>query len=117
MFSIINAMFTSLVGVLAHRVGGPRVLALPMLRFLAILSGWVWILLTPRGAGWDLLDTTMLGFFVYSVAVITALWISPGRMHGAREVTIRAPLLRLADRMATCRFVPDDVPAVFGRFS
>jgi PAS domain S-box-containing protein len=73
-------MFTSLVGVLAHRVGGPRVLALPMLRFLAILSGWVWILLTPRAAGWDLLDTTMLGFFLYSVALITALWVSPGRM-------------------------------------
>jgi len=70
----------SLVGALARRVGGPRVLALPMLRFLAILSGWVWILLTPRAAGWDLLDSTMLGFFLYSVALITALWVGPGRM-------------------------------------
>ncbi len=73
-------MFTSLAGALARRVGGPRVLALPMLRFLAILSGWVWILLTPRPVGWDLLDTTMLAFFLYSVALVTALWVSPGRM-------------------------------------
>ena len=73
-------MLTSLVGALARRVGGPRVLALPMLRFLAILSGWVWILLTPRAAGWDLLDSIMLAFLLYSVALVTALWVSPGRM-------------------------------------
>jgi len=71
---------TSFIGALSRRVGGPRVLALPMLRFLAILSGWVWIVLTPRPAGFDTLDATMLAFLVYSLALIAGLWIRPGRL-------------------------------------
>jgi len=71
-----TAFFTAL----SRRVGGARVLALPMLRLLAILSGWVWIVLTPRPAGWDPLAVTMLAFFLYSVALMAGLWVSPGRL-------------------------------------
>jgi PAS domain S-box-containing protein len=70
-------MLLALFATLSRRVGGPRVLALPMLRFLAIVAGWVWILLTPAQAGWDLLDSTMLAFLLYSVALVVGLWVSP----------------------------------------
>lgn len=68
------------MGMLVRRVGGPRVLALPMLRFLAILSGWIWIALTPEAPGFGVLAATMLAFLVYSVALIASLWIAPARM-------------------------------------
>jgi PAS domain S-box-containing protein len=59
---------------LAHRLGGTRVLALPLLRFLAMLAGGVWVLLSssrfPSLAGVHL---TLLAFFVYSLSLIAAL--------------------------------------------
>jgi PAS domain S-box-containing protein len=62
-------------------VGGTRVLALPLIRVLAIVSGYAWVLLAPRPVPeWTAVDTTMLGFLVYSVAVITALWLRPPAM-------------------------------------
>ncbi len=66
---------------LVARIGGPRVLALPLIRVLAVVSGYVWVLLAPRSVpGWTAVDATMLGFFLYSVAVITALWLKPPAM-------------------------------------
>ncbi|HEV8641953.1 MAG TPA: ATP-binding protein [Methylomirabilota bacterium] len=65
----------------AQRVGGTRVVALPLIRVLAIVSGYAWVLLAPRPVPeWTAVDTTMLGFLVYSVAVITALWLRPPAM-------------------------------------
>jgi len=66
---------------LAHRIGGPRMLALPLLRWLAVLAGVVWILLAPpEYAGRHTVPYTMLGFVLYSVLVTGALWAWPGRM-------------------------------------
>jgi len=65
----------------ARRLGGPRVLALPLLRWLAVMAGLVWILLSPQEySGWHAVHSAMLGFFLYSVAVTGALWRWPGRM-------------------------------------
>jgi PAS domain S-box-containing protein len=62
---------------LARRIGGVRVMALPLIRTLAVLSGWTWALLTP---GWTGVDTVMAVFLVYSVAVIGLLWARPSAM-------------------------------------
>jgi PAS domain S-box-containing protein len=73
-------MLLDFFAMLARRVGGPRLLALPMLRFLAVASGWLWILLTPSPARFDLIGSTMLAFLLYSVALVVGLWISPRRL-------------------------------------
>jgi signal transduction histidine kinase len=59
-----------------RHLGGPRVLALPLLRALAIVLGALWVALTPaddprRGAA----AVVLLGFVAYSATVITALWM------------------------------------------
>ncbi len=64
---------------LAPRLGGTRMLALPLLRALAILAGLVWVVMAPphfpgRGA----VAAVVLGFLVYSVALGAALWARPG---------------------------------------
>jgi len=58
----------------ARRIGGPRVLALPLLRTLAVLAGFVRVVLAPaddRGCG--PVQSVLLAFFVYSVALMAAL--------------------------------------------
>jgi PAS domain S-box-containing protein len=55
------------------------VLALPMLRGLAIVSGWTWIALTPTRP-FGVFDLTMLAFLVYSSALIAGIWIDSRRM-------------------------------------
>ena len=59
----------------AEHLGGPRVLALPLLRTLAVLLGGLWVALTPvddpRRATAALV---LLGFIAYSAVVIAALW-------------------------------------------
>jgi PAS domain S-box-containing protein len=78
----------------ASRVGGPRVLALPLLRWLAVLAGLLWILLAPREyVGWRPVHAAMLGFLLYSVALTYALWRWPGRM-------LRLSMLVLATDLA-----------------
>jgi PAS domain S-box-containing protein len=63
---------------LARRVGGVRVLALPFIRILAIIAGYLWVLLAPESyTGWDAVDLILLGFLVWSGLVIAALWIHP----------------------------------------
>jgi len=62
-------------------MGGSRVLALPLLRLLAVLAGLVWVLLAPEAhRRWAGVHTTLLGFIVYSAALIAALWHRPGVM-------------------------------------
>jgi PAS domain S-box-containing protein len=65
----------------SRRIGGTRVLALPLIRVLAVASGYIWVLLAPgEYRGWTRLDLTMLAFLLYSLIVITALWIRPAAM-------------------------------------
>ncbi|MBI2155610.1 MAG: PAS domain-containing protein [Candidatus Rokubacteria bacterium] len=63
---------------LALHVGGARVLALPLLRTLAVLAALAWLLLAPAPfqESQALLLAT-LGFLVYSTAVEAALWTRP----------------------------------------
>ncbi|MEK7714775.1 MAG: PAS domain-containing protein, partial [candidate division NC10 bacterium] len=64
---------------LAIHVGGARVLALPLLRTLAVLAAAAWVLLAPP---WyqrsDLLLGTVIAFVLYSSLVELALWLRPG---------------------------------------
>ncbi len=74
---------------LAQRLGGPRILALPLIRLLAVVSGYVWVLLAPSPwAGWDAVDTTMLGFLLYSLLVIGLLWWKPAPTLRARSLVL-----------------------------
>jgi len=62
----------------ARHLGGPRVLALPLLRVLAIVLGAVWVALAPatepgRGAA----ALVVGGFALYSAILIGALWRWP----------------------------------------
>jgi PAS domain S-box-containing protein len=77
----------------ARRIGGPRVLALPLLRWLAVMAGLVWILLAPPAhAGWRPVHSAMLGFLLYSVALTFALWRWPGRMLRLSMVVLATDL-------------------------
>jgi PAS domain S-box-containing protein len=68
-----------LMGRVAARVGGTRVLALPLIRAMALVSGYIWVWLAkdsePR---WNAVDTAMLAFLLYSLAISTVLWLRPG---------------------------------------
>jgi len=65
----------------ARRIGGPRVLAFPVLRSLAVMAGLIWILLAPaEPSGWRPAHSAMVGFLLYSAALTFALWRSPGPM-------------------------------------
>jgi signal transduction histidine kinase len=76
-----------------RRVGGPRVLALPLMRWLAVMAGLVWILLAPlEYAGWRPVHGAMLAFLLYSVAITFALWYRPGRMLRLSMVVLAADL-------------------------
>jgi PAS domain S-box-containing protein len=63
---------------LARRVGGPRVLALPLLRTLALLAAVAWVTLAPADLRSPALVLTVVGFVVYSAVVEAALWWKPG---------------------------------------
>jgi len=63
---------------LADRIGGPRVLALLLLRALAMVAAVAWLLLAPleyRGSG--ALAVALVLFLVYSLVVEAALWWRP----------------------------------------
>jgi PAS domain S-box-containing protein len=62
---------------LARRVGGARVLALPLLRTLALLAAGAWVVLAPADQRSSALVLTVAGFVVYSIAVEAALWWRP----------------------------------------
>ena len=62
---------------LARRVGGSRVLALPLLRTLALLVAVAWVALAPVEQRSPALVLTVVSFLVYSAAVEAALWWRP----------------------------------------
>jgi PAS domain S-box-containing protein len=62
---------------LARRVGGARVLAMPLLRTLALLGAGAWVTLAPADQRSGALVLTVAGFLVYSIAVEAALWWRP----------------------------------------
>ncbi|HXJ79530.1 MAG TPA: ATP-binding protein [Candidatus Methylomirabilis sp.] len=77
----------------AQRIGGPRVLALPLLRALAVLAGFVWVLLAPsESRGWEPAQSVLLAFFVYSAALMVALWRWPARTLGLNRLVAVADL-------------------------
>src|ERR1700751_5837866 len=83
-----------LVERVVRRVGGPRVLALPLLRWLAVMAGFLWILLAPREyAGWRPVHAAMLAFLLYSVALTYCLWHWPGRMLRLSMVVLATDLV------------------------
>ena len=68
---------------LARHVGGPRVLAFPLLRGLAVVAGATWVALTPRShEHWTALAVSVLLFFLYSAALGVGLWLRPGVVLG-----------------------------------
>lgn len=71
---------TAFLDPLARRLGGTRVLALPLLRILAVLAGFVWVAMAPSFAATGAVALTVLAFFLYSAAVLVALWRRPARM-------------------------------------
>jgi PAS domain S-box-containing protein len=63
---------------IARRLGGPRILALPLLRLLAILAGLAWVLLAASEPLARSPAKVALGaFFLYSVLLMGALWRWP----------------------------------------
>ncbi len=78
----------------ARRIGGHRVLALPLLRTLAVLAGAVWVVLAPREtAGWTAACLVLQAFVLYSVALMIALWRWPGRALPWNRFVVAADLL------------------------
>lgn len=69
----------------SRRIGGPRILALPLLRALAVVTGWVWLLMAPAALSQLLpLIWTMTAFSLYSVAILVSLQNFPAatlRLH------------------------------------
>lgn len=77
----------------ARRFGGTRMLALPLLRTLAVLAGFVWALLAPAGyRTWDPVQNVLLMFFLYSVTLMAALWRWPDRVLRLNLVVLMADL-------------------------
>lgn len=70
---------------LSRRLGGPRLLALPFLRGLAVIAGFVWLALTPTDfVGWILLAFALAAFTCYSLLLYLLIWLRPGlvfRLH------------------------------------
>src|SRR5262245_410195 len=62
---------------LARHIGGPRVLALPLLRTLALLVAIAWVVLAPADERSAPLVFTVTGFLAYSIVVEAALWWRP----------------------------------------
>src|SRR3990172_5478058 len=64
---------------LSRRIGGPRFLALPFLRGLAVIAGFVWLALTPTDfVGWILLAFALAAFACYSLLLYLLIWLRPG---------------------------------------
>ena len=63
---------------LSRRLGGPRFLALPFLRGLAVIAGFVWLALTPTDfVGWILLAFALGAFTCYSLLLYLLIWLRP----------------------------------------
>lgn len=85
--------FEELLDRLGRQVGGTRVLALPLLRGLAVVAGLTWVLLTPAThPRWSGLALTAGAFLVYSVTLDLALWLRPGLLLRLNLVVLLADL-------------------------
>ncbi len=63
---------------LARRLGGPRYLALPFLRGLAVMAAFVWLVLTPAHLpGWNQLALAISAFAGYSLLLYILIWFHP----------------------------------------
>jgi PAS domain S-box-containing protein len=76
----------------ARHLGGPRVLALPFLRVLAVASGYVWVLLAPDHPGRNAVHGVMLAFLLYSATIITLLWIRTAPMLRFHDLVLAGDL-------------------------
>jgi PAS domain S-box-containing protein len=64
---------------LARRLGGVRILALPVARVLAVLVGLLWIAVVPAAdPHWPATALAVLLFGIWSAAIIALLWMRPG---------------------------------------
>jgi PAS domain S-box-containing protein len=107
----IMSRIRSLVDRLAGQVGGPRTLALPLLRWLAVLAGSLWILLAPpEFADRHVVQLLMLCFVLYSVVATGALWRWPERMLGLSQWVLAVDL---AFALALIRFTGGVSSALF----
>jgi PAS domain S-box-containing protein len=78
----------------AHRIGGPRVVALALLRALAVLAGFLWVLLAPTDYHrWEPVRGVLLTFFAYSAALMAALWRWPGQTLRLNRFIVAADLV------------------------
>jgi PAS domain S-box-containing protein len=77
----------------ARRIGGSRVLALGLLRVLAVLAGFMWMILAPTGdrAAGPVRDV-LLGFLAYSAVLMGSLWRWPGPTLRLNLVVVAADL-------------------------
>ncbi len=63
---------------ISRRLGGPRFLALPFLRGLAVVAGFVWLALTPRDhPGWNSVALAIAAFTAYSLVLYALIWLRP----------------------------------------
>ncbi len=68
---------------LSRRAGGPRFLALPFLRGLAVVAAVVWLSLSHAGLpGRNLLALTIAAFTAYSVLLYVLIWFRPRMVFG-----------------------------------
>ncbi|MBI4587818.1 MAG: PAS domain S-box protein [Candidatus Rokubacteria bacterium] len=62
----------------SRRLGGPRFLALPLLRGLAVIAAFVWLALTPPAhPGWKAFALTIAAFAAYSLLLYVLIWVRP----------------------------------------
>jgi PAS domain S-box-containing protein len=70
---------------LSRRLGGPRILALPLLRLLAVVAGWTWVMLAPMALSQlRPLVWAMTAFTAYSGALFVSMALRPAatlRLH------------------------------------
>ncbi|MGH7355012.1 MAG: two-component system sensor histidine kinase NtrB [Candidatus Rokuibacteriota bacterium] len=63
---------------IARRLGGPRFLALPLLRILAVFLSLVWVTLTfDNSPGRHSIEIAVAAFSAYCAILIGALWVRP----------------------------------------
>ena len=78
---------------LGRHVGGTRVLALPLLRALAVIAGITWVLLTPQShPRWGSLVATVGAFLAYSMTLDLGLWLKPGLLLRLNVAVLLADL-------------------------
>src|SRR3972149_6024153 len=78
---------------LGRHVGGTRVLALPLLRALAVIAGITWVLLPPQShPRWGSLVATVGGLLAYSMTLDRGLWLKPGLLLRLNVAVLLADL-------------------------